>query len=194
MTGIKGAARMSCPLCCSAFAPNMLDSISEMKKQQTAVRPALCLTEIPATLPRLLKRFLSGEALLDSPPVHGRPLSRAYTTASPMPQVESDEKHETVVGETAAHSMSIPSAAGFHETATANTSLPITSDAVKRPTTSAVSGKFLLIYMCNFHVLNHFFLFTYVNSTGIQSRQMQSRGPPRLLQPSSSSSRKRRCS
>ena len=57
MTGLKGAARTSCPLCCSAFAPNMLDSISEMKKQQTAVRlpQVLCLTETPATLPRLLK-------------------------------------------------------------------------------------------------------------------------------------------
>jgi hypothetical protein len=28
-------------------------------------------------------------------------------------------------------------------------------------------GQFLLIYICNFHVFNHFLLITYVNSTGI---------------------------
>ena len=46
------------------------------------------------------------------------------------------------------------------------TSMRIASANCPRPS----PGEFLLIYICNFHVLSNLLLFTYVNSTGIQTQ------------------------
>ena len=61
MIGLKGAQCKSCPLCAAHFAPNMLDSIHEMKTITPTTRPPLLLEQAPITLIKLLERFMNGE-------------------------------------------------------------------------------------------------------------------------------------
>ena len=59
--GLKGAQCKNCPICTSHFAPNMIDSIHDMKTTTPTIRPPILLEQAPITLIKLLEKFINGE-------------------------------------------------------------------------------------------------------------------------------------